>query len=406
MDADAFFVAVARRVDPDGAGRARLLIVGGGGSRGVVCSASYETRAFGVRSAMPTARALRLCPDALVAPVPMGECGRVSRQIRAVLDRWTPVVQGASIDEWYLDMSGTEALYHFEPLRETAHRIRRDVMESTGMSVSLGGASNRLVAKLAVERAKPKPGTTADGVHIVEPGAEAEFVAALTLADLPMVGPRFRERLEAHGFHTIADVLAAPPERLERLIGERAAGWLARRVRGIDESEVHERGVAKSTGHEETFGTDIADDDTLGRELVHLVNRVAHDLRSSGLMARTVTVKLRDHDFRTRNASRTLPAGVISDRVVLSTASDLLAKLRRARRVPARLLGVSLSGLTEADAEAQLSLFEEGAGEVETEKDRRLAHAIDAVRSRFGRDAVVPGRVAGRAGRPGRNRDR
>lgn len=391
---------MARRIDPEGAGRSKLLIVGGGGTRGVVCSASYETRAFGVRSAMPTARALRLCPGAMVVPVPMRECGRLSREIHQVLGQFTPIVQAASIDEWYLDMGGTEALYHGESLRDTAHRIRSAVIAATGLTVSLGGGTNRLVAKLAVERAKPKPGTGADGVFIVAPGDEAAFVATLSLADLPMVGPRFRERLEARGVRTIRDVLETPPDTLRRWLGERAATWLERRVRGVDASDVHERGTARSTGHEETFGTDVADDDTLGRELVHLASRVTHDLRERGLMARTVTVKLRDHDFKTRNASRTLPHGVISDRVVLATAHELLAKLRRARRVPARLLGVSLSGLTEADGEAQLTLFDEGSPVLESDKDRRLSRAIDAVRSKFGRDAVLPGRVTGRTSRP------
>ena len=349
---------------------------------------------------MPTARALRLCPGAMVVPVPMRECGRISREIHQVLGQFTPLVQAASIDEWYLDMGGTEALYHGESLRETAHRIRSAVITTTGLTVSIGGGTNRLVAKLAVERAKPKPGTGADGVHIVAPGEEAAFVATLSLADLPMVGPRFRERLEARGVRTIGDVLGTPSETLRRWLGERAAAWLERRVRGVDESDVQERGTARSTGHEETFGTDVADDDTLGRELVHLASRVTHDLRERGLMARTVTVKLRDHDFKTRNASRTLPHGVISDRVVLATANELLAKLRRARRVPARLLGVSLSGLTEADGEAQLTLFDEGSPILESDKDRRLSRAIDAVRSRFGRDAVLPGRVTGRTSRP------
>ncbi len=405
VDADAFFVAVARRVDPDGAGRTPLLIVGGGGSRGVVCSASYETRAFGVRSAMPTARALRLCPGAMVVPVPMGECRRISREISAVLGRFTPVVQAASIDEWYLDLAGTEALYRHEPLRVTAHRIRDHVRDTTGMLVSIGGGTNRLIAKLAVERAKPKPGTGGDGVHIVAAGEEEVFVGTFALADLPMVGPRFRAQLESHGLSTIQAVREAPEPTLRRLLGERAAGWLHRRVRGIDESGVHERGLARSTGHEETFGTDIADDETLERELVHLATRVAHDLRRSGLMARTVSVKLRDHDFRTRGASRTLPQGVIADRIILATAQALLAKLRRARRVPARLLGVSLSGLSEADGEAQLTLFDGGdRGDIETAKDRRLAHAIDAVRQKFGADAVVPARVSGRTGRPGSSR--
>src|SRR5689334_2852368 len=172
VDADAFFVAVARLVDPEGAGKAPLLIVGGAaGSRGVVCSASYETRKFGVRSAMPISRALRLCPDAMCVPVPRRACSAKHREIRDVLERFTPRVQGASIDEWYLDLAGTERLHGDASLATLAHRIRQSVAEATGMTVSIGGGTSKLVAKLAVERAKPKPGTGANGVHIVAPGA-------------------------------------------------------------------------------------------------------------------------------------------------------------------------------------------------------------------------------------------
>lgn len=395
VDADAFFVAVARLVDPEGAGRARLLIVGGGGLRGVVCSASYETREFGVRSAMPTARALRLCPQAKVVSVPHVECGKKSRQISAVLNTFSPLVQGASIDEWYVDMTGTEALYGHATLDDVAHRIRDAVREQTGLSVSIGGATNRLVAKIAVERAKPRPGTGANGVHIVPPGEEAAFLETVTLADIPMVGPRFRERLESMGLHTVRDVLALDLASLSRMVGKRAGAWLYDRVRGVDGSTVRERALARSLSHEETFGHDLSSDEEIERELVHLVKRVAHDLRSGGLMARTVTLKLRDHDFNTRSAAKSLAAPVISDRVILTTARSLLAKLRKARRVPARLLGVALTGLEEADVDTQLSLFaSDTTSPVESQRDRALAHAIDAVREKFGKDAVIPGRLA------------
>src|SRR5216117_2474482 len=207
-DADAFYVAVARAVDPDGAGRAPLLIVGGSReSRGVVCSASWETRKFGVRSAMTIAQALRLCPDAMSVPVPGKACSAKHREIRAVLERFAPVVEGASVDEWYMDLGGTEGVYHDEPLRDTAHRIRNAIREASGLSISIGAGTNKLVAKLAVERAKPKPGTSADGVHIVPPGSEGEFLRTFALADLPMVGPKFQARLGALGMTRVPDVL-------------------------------------------------------------------------------------------------------------------------------------------------------------------------------------------------------
>src|SRR5258707_10403383 len=151
-DADAFFVAIARLADPEGAGRVKLLIVGGSrNSRGVVCSASYEARQFGVRSAMPIARALRLCPDAMCVPIPRRACSEKSSEIRQVLERFSPIVEGASIDEWYLDLTGTERVYHDEPLDRTAQRMRKAVAVATGLSVSIGGGTNKLVAKLAVE---------------------------------------------------------------------------------------------------------------------------------------------------------------------------------------------------------------------------------------------------------------
>src|SRR5688500_14025348 len=169
VDADAFFVAVARMVDPEGAGKAPLLMVGAAaGSRGVVCSASYETRKYGVRSAMPISRALRLCPEALCVPVPRRACSVKHREIRGVLERFTPTVQAASIDEWYLDLGGTDRLHGGASLEGVAHRIRDEVLSATGLSVSLGGGTSKLVAKLAVERAKPKPGTGANGVYVVE----------------------------------------------------------------------------------------------------------------------------------------------------------------------------------------------------------------------------------------------
>ena len=390
-DADAFFVAIARMVDPEGAGRARLLIVGGTReSRGVVCSASYEARKFGVRSAMPISRALRLCPDAMCVPVPRRVCGEKSHEIRSVLERYAPTVEGASIDEWYMDLGGTEGLYK-EPLADTAGRIRDAVRAETSLAISIGGGTSKLVAKLAVERAKPKPGTNATGVHVVEPGDEGSFLETFDLADIPLVGPRFQERLARLGMRRVPDVLQYDLPTLVQWLGAREAEWLYRRVRGLDVSEVEAHGEAKSISRDETFSVDINDDLSLDRELLALVTRAGADLRSDGLTARTVTVKLRDHDFKTRQASRTLDMPVMSDRVVFATARALLARLRRARRVPARLVGVSLSSLA-ADATAdQLTLFERSDTHfAETERDRTLARTVDRVREKFGAKSIMP----------------
>jgi DNA polymerase IV len=391
-DADAFFVAVARMVDPQGAGNARLLIVGGSReSRGVVCSASYETRKFGVRSAMPIARALRLCPAAMCVPVPRKACSVKSAEIREVLGRFAPVVEGASIDEWYLDLGGTEGLYHHEPLTTTAHRIRDAVRQATRLSISIGGGTNKLIAKLAVERAKPKAGTGGNGVHIVEPGTEEEFLRTISLAELPLVGPKFQQRLAALGMTTVPDVLQHDLPTLRWWLGDREAEWLWDRVHGVSHSPVESHGEAKSISRDETFAEDLHEDRDLERELLALVTRAASDLRGDGLAARTITVKLRDMDFRTRSAQRTLMEPVVSDRVILRVAKELLAKLRAARHVPARLLGVALSSLGEDPKADQFTLFAaEADPNGETERDRILARTVDRVRAKFGAKSILP----------------
>jgi DNA polymerase-4 len=392
-DADAFFVAVARLVDPEGAGREPLLIVGGTReSRGVVCSASYETRKYGVRSAMPISRALRLCPAAVCVPVPRKACSEKHKEIRAILERHAPAVEGASIDEWYLDLAGTEALYHNERLAETAARIRRDVIGETGISVSFGGGTSKLIAKLAVEHAKPRPGNSATGVHVVDAGTEAEFMSGITLAEIPLIGPRFQERLARLGMRTVPDVLQYDEPTLAQWLGKREAAWLCARVCGIDGAHVESSLDAKSISRDETFAADIDDDAELQRELLALLTRAAADLRADGMAARTIRVKIRDWDFRTRQASRTLDRPVIADRVMLTVAKGLLRKLRAARRVPARLLGVALSSLGVDGTADQLNLFDAlDSRLVETERDRKVARVVDRLRSRFGDKGILPG---------------
>src|SRR6267378_546110 len=310
-DADAFYVAVARAVDPEGAGRATLLIVGGSReSRGVVCSASYETRKFGVRSAMPIARALRLCPDATCVPVPFKACVQKSGEIRELLQRYSPIVEGASIDEWYLDMTGTEGVYHHEPLAATAERIRAGIREATG----------------------------------------------LTLSDIPLVGPKFQARLAARGLITVADVLRLDPDTLGKWMSKRETRWLWNRVHGIDDGTVAHRLTNRGISRDETFGKDLLEDEDIERELLRLVTRAAADMRGDGLCARTIAVRLRDWDFKTRSAQRTLPEAVISDRVILRVAHELLTGLRNIRRVPARLVGVRLSGLAAAKATDRIAI--------------------------------------------------
>lgn len=396
-DADAFYVAVARLVDPEGAGRARCLVVGGSAEhRGVVTSASYEARAFGVHSAMPMARAMRLCPEAVVVPVPWEACAAKSREIRLTLERYAPVVEQASQDEFYLDLSGTEKLYSNETLEQTARRIRAAVALATGLTVSIGGATTKLVAKIAAGVAKPGPDRPGDGVHIVPPGGEETFLRRFALADLPMVGPRAQERLAKLGWRSVTDVQRQDLRTLVARLGEREGEWLWERVRGIDRAPVAPWSEPKSISRDTTFATDLERDDDLLRELAQQVDRATADLRGEGLVARTVTVKLRDADFTTRQAGKTLPAPVITDRAVFAVARELLARLRAKRRMPARLIGVALSQLERPGAAAQLALLEtERTGE--TERDRTLARAMDRVREKFGPDAL--GRARGQSER-------
>jgi len=400
-DADAFYVAVARLADPAGAGQARLLIVGGSPEqRGVVTSASYEARAYGVHSAMPMSRAVRLCPGATVVPVPWEACAAKSREIGAVLGRFTPVVEQASSDEFYLDLTGTEAMYGGEALATTAHRIRSAVTAETALPVSIGGGTSKLVAKLAAGLAKPRPGTDADGVRVVEPGAEEAFMLQFALADIPFIGPKFQERLARFGLRTVGDAVRQEPDTLVRWLGEREGRWLFERVRGIDRAPVEPDREVKSVSRDETFATDLDDDDALAARLLDLADRASADVRAGGLVARTVTVKLRDADFTTRQASRTLAQAVRSDRAVYAVARELLARLRAARRVPARLLGVALSHLATADGEGQLSLLDAPVQQVESERDRTISRVIDDVRERFGHDALGRGGGGGRETRP------
>jgi DNA polymerase-4 len=394
-DADAFYVSVARLTDPEGAGQAPLLIVGGSPERrGVVTSASYEARAFGVHSAMPMARAVRLCPQATVVPVPWEQCATMSRAIRDVLEDVCPVVEQASSDEFYADLTGTERLYQDEPLAATAHRIRGAVRERTRLTVSIGGGTSKLVAKLAAGVAKPRAGVAGAGVHIVAAGAELEFMRQFALADIPFIGPKFQARLERHGLRTVGDALSRDRGSLARALGEREGEWLWERVRGIDDSAVEPWLAPKSISRDETFPEDLDTMDELCRELLPLVDRATADLRAEGLVARTVTVRLRDADFRTRQAGRTLPGPVQSDRAVYAVAKELLAHLRAERRIPARLIGVGLSGLMRVGAVDQLTLFEvEGAVSLETERDRILARVLDEIRERFGEKALRRGAV-------------
>ena len=394
VDCDAFFVQVARLEDPDGAGKAPLLIVGGSATgRGVVTSASYEARAFGVRSAMPTSHALRLCPHATVVGVPRHSITRRSREVRDALHEVAPVVQAASVDEFYLDLTGTERLFADETLEDTAWRIRNSVLERTGISVSVGGGTRRIIAKLAATPAKPA------GVHIVTQGGEQAFLNTLNLAHLPGIGPALVKTLREKGLIRVVDAVEVQLDWLQRMFGERRGSWLYHRVRGVDNSAVDPAQRRKSISSERTFFEDLVKDDDLERRLIELTTSVGATLRQKGLRARTITIKLRDHDFKTRQHSLTVSEPIESNAAIHDVSRGLLRELRVQRRVAARMLGVGLSGLVAAAESHQLALFDEVVTG-ESDRDRSVSRAVDQLADRFGYGAVIPGRMVDAA--PGR----
>lgn len=402
VDVDAMFVQCAVMADPERlAGEALILVGGSPSGRGVVTSASYGCRAFGVRSAMPTATALRLCPRALVVRVPGEMIRRKSRELKEVLGDWTPVMAMASVDEAYLDLTGTEALFHGEPLAETARAIQRQVKQRTGLDVSIGAGTNRLVAKLATGFAKP------NGVFVVEPGGEDEFVGRLEIGDLIGVGPSFEAELRRRGVSSMGALRALDVETMTGWWGRERAAWLWRRCRGIDSSPIGEHSGSRSVSSETTFRRDLETEAELEEALLGQVVDASSSLRRKGLFARTITVKLRYADFQDRSRSRTLDAPVQTERAVFSVARELLRDLRARRPGRVRLIGVGLTNLDEAGENAQGRLLDL-TPPPESDRDRALSRAADRLRSRFGRDAVRPGRLvspdAGGSPRAGRGR--
>ncbi|MEX2529011.1 MAG: DNA polymerase IV [Gemmatimonadota bacterium] len=386
VDCDMFFVQVARLEDPDGAGQEPLLMVGGSPSgRGVITSAAYEVRAFGVHSGMPTARALELCPKGVVVPVPRGACVARSRAVRKVLERWTPVLEAASIDEFYLDLTGTERLFRAESLAATAQRLREDVLQETSISVSVGGGTQRMVAKVAVARAKP------GGVHVVPPGEEAAFLQSLPLETLPGVGPALLELLVSRGLRTGNDVMAAGEEWLIRWCGQRRGRWLFQRLSGVDPTPISPGQDRKSVSSERTFPRDLDTAAELERQLLGLATSVGRGLRKRGLRGRTVTVKLRLHDFATYSAARSVADGLETDPALFALALELFRELRSRHSGGVRLLGVGVSSLDTTHEGEQLALFDASGPRGESPAQRRLARVQDQLRDRFGESAIRPG---------------
>jgi DNA polymerase-4 len=382
VDMDAFFVSVELLRRPEL--RGRPVVVGGTGRRGVVAAASYEARRYGVFSAMPSMRARQLCPHAVFLPGDHDTYSAVSARVFAILHTFTPHVEPISLDEAFLDVTGSVRLHGHGA--EIARRIRAEVAAQTQLTCSVGVAGNKFLAKMASVEAKPRAGPdgveSGPGVFEVGPGHETEYLHPLPVRRLWGVGPATHARLDRLGVITIGDMAKISPVALRGVVGPTAAARLLELARGVDERPVESDRPVKSVSHEETFAFDLHDREDLRRELNRLADGVASRLRASGLAARTISLKLRDATFRTVTRSRTLARPVDSASTIAATVYELLDKVAPAGGV--RLLGVAASKFGEPAEQLQL----DGIGDQPGPRRNDPGRAIDRVRNRFGATAI------------------
>jgi len=374
LDVDAFFASVEEILDPSLKGK--LVIVGARPEqRGVVASASYAARAFGVRSAMPTAQALRLCPQAIVIPPRHEVYGEYSARMMAILSEYSPLIEPLSLDEAFLDITGCEARWGSP--EELARGIQKRLEVELGLSVSIGLASNKLLAKIASGLEKPQ------GFVVVPQGKEANFLAPLPVEKLWGVGEVTAKSLHEMDVFTIGQLAQLPVAKLEARFGRRGRD-LYRQARGIDDSPVVAERGEKSLSREVTFAEDIGDWQVLRKTLLSLSEDVARQLRKRELRGRTVKLKLRYADFKTLTRQVTLDAPTDLEQVIFDQAARLLERAWD-RRKKVRLIGVGVSKFEQE--ERQLSLFE-GTGEGKVERLRRLDQAVDRIREKYGEEAI------------------
>ncbi len=370
FDMDAFFASVEQLDNPDL--RGKPVLVGARSRRGVVTAASYEARPTGVGSAMSLVEALRRCPDAIVVPPRRGRYSEVSGRVFEVFRRYTPLVEGLSVDEAFLDVTGSRALFGDGP--EIARRIKQDVRSEIGLTGSAGVAPNKFVAKIASDLEKP------DGLTVVPANGAAEFLAPLPLERMWRVGPKARVKLRAAGLQTIGDLARAETGTMEQLLG--SWGPVARDLaRGLDERPVVVGRPPKSLGTETTFERDLTTNASLLKPILRQSMEVADRLINKGLWAQVVTLKIKYGDHRIRTRQARLPRAIADTDAIFETASDLLTRFE-SLGTGVRLTGVSVSGLTKhPDAE----LFpDEGRARRE-----RLAATTHALRERFGAAGVT-----------------
>ena len=375
VDCDAFYASIEKRDNP--ALNDKPLIIGGG-VRGVVSTCCYIARQYGVRSAMPMFTANRLCPNAVVIPPNMAKYVAVSRQIRAIMDGLTPLVDPLSIDEAFLDLSGTEAL-HKAPPAVTLARFAKRVEDEIGVTISVGLSHNKFLAKTASDLDKPR------GFAIIGKAETVPFLAKQPVSLIFGVGKVFAESLRKEGYETIGDLQPAAPEDLMRRFGDSGAR-LAKLARGEDSRAISSESEMKSISSETTFNTDLSDFEALSTELLALCERLSGRLKDKGIMGDTVTLKLKSAGFRLRTRARHLMIPTQLANVLYETGLQLLA--REVDGTAFRLIGIGLSGLMEAKGEDPVDLLE-------PQIARRAAaeRAMDRVRNRFGNEAVIRGKL-------------
>jgi DNA polymerase-4 len=384
VDMDAFFASVEVLDDPNLGGKP--VLVGHDGPRGVVAAASYEARQFGCHSAQPMSVAKRLCPHAVVMPVRGGRYRQASEHVFAIFERFTPLIEPLSIDEAFLDITGSLRLLGSD--ESIARELKLAVKKATGLTASVGLAPNKFLAKLASDLNKP------NGLTIIRGSDVDRVLAPLSVSKIWGIGPKTAARLEAERIRTISDLRSAPLEWLRRRFGADETEHFLRLAHGKDDRPVTPDRQAKSIGQEQTFGVDVADPQEVRAVLLEQVEQVARRLRKHGLRARAVTLKIRYGDFKT-----------ITRRATLADATDTTSPLWQAALStfdtwaakdfhPVRLIGMSASGLTEGAG--QLELFRDP-GE---ERRRRLDQALDRITGRYGRDAIHRARPMGTPSNP------
>lgn len=371
-DMDAFYAAVEQRDRPEL--RGLPVIVGGTGRRGVVSTASYEARPFGVRSAMPSEEARRLCPQAVFLPPDFKRYSEASERVMEVFGRFSPKVEPLSLDEAFLDMTGAEGL--FGPPEEMGWRIKEAVLQATGgLTVSVGAAPCKYVAKVASDFRKP------DGLTVVPPEGVLDFLWPLPVSRLWGVGPKSQAHLEALGLRTLGDVASAGEEYLKARLGEMGP-HIRRLAWGEDEREVEPEREAKSVGSEFTLDEDVVGEGEIRPHLRRAASVVARRLREDGLTARGVRVKLKTHRFRLLTRQGAVSPATDSEHELFAAACSLLPEFDLA--LPMRLVGMAAYDLSGAGHPVQASLF----GEERRDGRRKLDRTLDALKERFGQEAI------------------